>query len=124
LFDRGGFVGVTNASGHFPNDVRLTLHNNNNWDTQKDDKLHAVGFDSKFVDNLSQDYHDYGVLWTPTDIIFEVDGEPVAAISTNGSITGAADIRFSTAVTEFGGRIPSNPDSHHMYVRSLRVFPL
>jgi hypothetical protein len=35
---------------------------------------------------------------------------------------GAADIRFSTAVTEFGGKIPSNPAGHHMHVRSLRVF--
>ncbi|MEW6436883.1 MAG: glycoside hydrolase family 16 protein [Pseudomonadota bacterium] len=109
------------AEAHFPNDVRLTLHNNNNWNTEKDDKLHAVGFDSKFVENLSQAYHDYGVLWTPTDIIFEIDGAPIAAIATHGSIKGAADIRFSTAVTEFGGKIPSNPAGHHMYVKSLRV---
>ena len=110
------------AEVHYPNDIRLTLHNNNNWATEKDDKMHAVGFDSKFADDFSQDYHDYGVLWTPTDIIFEVDGKPTAAIATNGSIKEAADIRFSTAVTEFGGKIPANPAGHHMYVRSLRVF--
>lgn len=112
------------AEIHFPNDIRLTLHNNNNWDTEKNDKMHAVGFDRKFVDDFSEDYHDYGVLWTPKDIIFEVDGEPVAAITTSGSITGTADIRFSTAVTEFGGKIPTNPAGHHMYVKSLRVYPL
>jgi hypothetical protein len=110
------------AEVHYPNDIRLTLHNNNNWATEKDDKVHAVGFDSKFADNFSQDYHDYGVLWTPAEIIFEVDGEPIAAIVTKGTIQGAADIRFSTAVTEFGGKIPANPAGHHMYVRSLRVF--
>lgn len=112
------------AEVHYPNDIHLTLHNNNHWDSEKDDKMHAVGFDSKFVDNFSQDYHDYGVLWTPTDIVFEVDGEPIAAMATHGSISGAADIRFSTAVTEFGGKIPSHPAGHHMYVRSLRVIPL
>jgi hypothetical protein len=73
--------------------------------------MHAVGFDSKFVDNLSQAYHEHGVLGTPTDIIFEIDGEPVAAITTNGSVTGAPDIRFSTAVAEFGGKIPTNPEA-------------
>jgi len=112
------------AEVHFPNDVRLTLHNNNHWDTEKQDVMHSVGFDARFIDNFSQDYHDYGVLWTPTDIIFEVDGGPVAAIKTNGAIKGMTDIRFSTAVTEYGGKIPSNPAGHHMYVKSLRVYPL
>jgi hypothetical protein len=110
------------AEVHFPNEVRLTLHNNNNWDTEKSDAMHAVGFDAKFADNFSQDYHDYGVLWTPQDIVFEVDGEPIAAIHTNGAITGPANIRFSTAVTEFGGKIPSNPAGHTMFVRALRVY--
>jgi hypothetical protein len=110
------------AEVHYPNDVRLTLHNNNNWDTEKDDRSHAVGFDSRFADNFSKAYHDYGVLWTPAEIIFEVDGNPIAAIETDGVIQGAADIRFSTAVTEFGGKIPANPAGHDMYVRGLRVF--
>jgi hypothetical protein len=112
------------AEVHYPSEVRMTLHNNNDWAAEKNDAMHAVGFDSKFIENLSDDYHDYGVLWTPTDIIFEVDGNPVAAISTKGAIKGSADIRFSTAVTEFGGKIPSNPVGRFMYVRSLRVSSL
>ncbi len=111
------------AEIHYPNIVRLTLHNNNDWATIKDDKMHAVGFESKFTDNFSQAYHNYGVLWTPTDIVYEVDGEPIAAITTRGAIHGAADIRFSTAVTDYGGKIPANPTGHHMYVRGLRVIP-
>jgi beta-glucanase (GH16 family) len=109
------------AEVHYPNDVRLTLHNNNNWDTEKEDKM---GFDSKFADNFSQDYHYYGVLWTPKEIIFEIDGEPIAAIETNGAIRAAADIRFSTAVTEFGGKIPSNPrpcKASAVYIATPRI---
>jgi hypothetical protein len=112
------------AEVHYPNVLRMTLHNNNNWDTEKNDVNHAVGFESKFNGNFSQAYHDYGVLWTPTDIIYEVDGQPVAAITTNGAITKPADIRFSTAVMEYAGNIPDNPAGHHMYVKSLRVYPL
>ena len=103
---------------HYPSTVRSTLHNN---------KLHpskSAGYAIPFVENLSHDYHDYGVLWTEKDIVFEVDGEPVAAIDTNGAIQGAADMRFSTAVTEFAGKIPEHPENHAMRVQSVRVFSL
>jgi hypothetical protein len=36
----------------------------------------------------------------------------------------AATIRFSTAVTEYARKIPTNPAEHHLYVNSLRVFAL
>jgi hypothetical protein len=48
----------------------------------------------------------------------------IAAIGTNGAIHGAADIRFSTAVMDFAGRIPANPAGHHMYVTALRIYSL
>ena len=112
------------AEVHYPNILRLTLHNNNKSYTEKPGKKYAVGFDSKFNGNFSRAFHDYGVLWTPTDIIFEMDRQPVAAITTNGAITKAADIRFSTAVMEYAGKIPDNPAGHHMFVKSLRVYPL
>ena len=128
-------AGVNNAfwlvtDGHFEIDVvearypslaRLTLHNNNGWDVQKDDKMHAVGFAAEFQENLSKDYHDYGVLWTPTDLIYEIDGEPVAAVATKDEIKGVADVRFATAVMKDGDKIPTDPAGHDMYVRRLRV---
>jgi beta-glucanase (GH16 family) len=84
----------------------------------------AVGFDSKLSGDFSNGFHDFGVLWTPTNIIFEVDGEPVAAITTHGAITKPVDIRFSTALAAFAGKIPDNPAGHHMFVRPLRGYPL
>jgi len=111
------------AEIHYPNIVRLTLHNNNHDNVSSDSK-HAVGFNSTFQDNFAQSFHDFGVLWTPTDIIYEIDGEPIAAIRTGGAITGSADIRFSTAVMKGAGAIPEHPEGHDMFVRSLRVFPL
>jgi beta-glucanase (GH16 family) len=109
---------------HYPNINRLTLHNNNNWATEKDDKMHAVGFDSRYSGDFFSRYHSMGVLWTPTDIIYVVDGEPVAAIRTNNSIHAATDIRFSTALMDYAGKIPDHPEGHYMYVKSLRVLPL
>jgi hypothetical protein len=106
---------------HFPNIDRMTLHNNNKIDGVFPP---AVGFDSRFSHYFYSQFHDIGVLWTPTDVIWEVDGEPVAAIRTSQSIHGATDIRFSTALMDYAGKIPEHPEGHPMYVKSLRVLPL
>ncbi|MGJ4939354.1 glycoside hydrolase family 16 protein [Bradyrhizobium sp. HKCCYLS1011] len=106
---------------HYPNIDRMTLHDNNRIDGKFPI---AVGFDSRFAENFAEEFHDFGVLWTPTDIVFEVDGEPVAAIRTNGSIKGPTDIRLSSALMDYAGKIPANPAGHAMYVRSLRVYSL
>jgi hypothetical protein len=106
---------------HFPNINRMTLHNNNKIDGSFPP---AVGFDSRFSHYFYSQFHDIGVLWTPTDVIYEVDGLPVAAIRTSNSIHGATDIRFSTALMDYAGKVPDHPEGHHMYVKSLRVLPL
>ena len=109
------------AELHFPNISRMTLHNNNKIDGAFPP---AVGFDSRFSHYFYSQFHDIGVLWTPTDIVWEVDGEPVAAIHTSNSIHGKTDIRFSTALMDYAGKIPGHPEGHHMYVKALRVLPL
>jgi Glycosyl hydrolases family 16 len=48
----------------------------------------SVGLKRVLKDNLSKDFHDYGMWWTPDAIIIEIDGEPVATIVTHGSVTG------------------------------------
>lgn len=106
---------------HFPNIDRMTLHNNNRIDGKFPI---AVGFDSRFAENFPNAFHAFGVLWTATDIVFAVDGEPVAAIRTNGSIKGPTDIRLSTALMDYAGKIPADPAGHGMAVRSLRVYAI
>jgi hypothetical protein len=104
------------AEVHYPNIVFMTLHNNN-----ISFKIpHSVGFKQTFSDNFSLKMHTYGALWTPTRIVFTVDGEPIAALDTHGAITGTADIRFSTALGDFG-RLPDNPVGSYMLVDSLAV---
>jgi beta-glucanase (GH16 family) len=118
------------AEVHYPGTVRTTLHNHNdfrqiagdnNWTKGKSD---SIGFNNQFKDNFSAAFHSYGVLWTPNEIIYEVDGEPINIIVTKGAIKGAADIRFSTAVMEYAGKIPVHPENHDMTVNSLRVIAL
>lgn len=106
---------------HFPNISRITLHNNNKINGSFPQ---AVGFDSRYNHYFYSQFHEIGVLWTPTDVIYEVDGNPVAAIHTNNSIHGKTDIRLSTALMDYAGKIPDHPEHHHMYVQSLRVISL
>jgi hypothetical protein len=108
------------AEVHFPGIVRMTLHNHNVAAGQPG----SVGFNAVFADDFSKAFHDYGVLWTPTDLIFEVDGEPVAAIATANALRGTADNRFSTAVMDYAGAIPAHPEGHNMVVRSLRFIAM
>jgi Glycosyl hydrolases family 16 len=82
----------------------------------------GMGWGAKFVDDLSSGFHDYGVLWTPAEMIFEIDGEPVAAVVTNHSVNAPADVMFSSALIYAG--IPDHPEGHDMVVKSLRIFSL
>lgn len=82
----------------------------------------GMGWGANFVDDLSSGFHDYGVLWTPTEMIFEIDGDPVAAVVTNGAVHGPTDVAFSSALIYAG--IPDHPEGHNMFVRSLRIFAL
>jgi beta-glucanase (GH16 family) len=118
------------AEVHYPATVRTTLHNHNDYEPVAGDnnwtrgKSDSVGFNNTFKDNFSESYHSYGVLWTPTEIFYEVDGKPINILVTNRAIKGAADIRFSTAVMEYAGKIPVHPENHDMTVNSLRIYEL
>jgi len=86
----------------------------------KNMKHTGMGWGAKFVDDLSSGFHDYGVLWTPTEMIFEIDGEPVAAVITGDAIYGPSDVALSSSLIYAG--IPDHPEGHDVVVQSLRVF--
>lgn len=85
-------------------------------------KHSGMGWGAKFVDDLSSGLHDYGVPWTPMEMIFEIDGEPVAAVVTHNAVHGPTDIAFSSALIYAG--VPEHPEGHDMVAKSLRVFAL
>lgn len=82
----------------------------------------GMGWGVTFVDDLSAGFHDYGLLWTPVEMIFAIDGEPVAAVVTNGSVHGPAMVALSSALIYAG--IPEHPEGHDVTVKSVRIFAL
>jgi beta-glucanase (GH16 family) len=116
---------IDNCEVHYPSKVRTTLHNWNDYsEHHKNGDITAVGFNQKFKDDFSQGYHDFGVLWTGNVSVYAVDGQPINAIITNGQIHGSAQVRFSTAVMEYAGKIPEHPENHALAVKSLRVYAI
>jgi hypothetical protein len=101
----------------YPNYSHMTLHR---WVKP----FQSVGFARKFVDNFGAGFHDFGLLWTPASIVFEADGQPVAAMDITNAIEGTADVRLSTALADFAGKVPANPAGLNMTVKSVRVFPV
>jgi beta-glucanase (GH16 family) len=103
---------------HYPDYAHLGLQL---WRTPVP-AVHGIGIGARFKDDLSKSFHDYGILWTPASIVYEVDGEPIGAFTTHDSIAGPAIISFATALADFAGKIPDKPQGHDMAVQSLRVF--
>jgi Glycosyl hydrolases family 16 len=103
----------------YPGNIHIGLQY---WPPDKTEQHVGVGWGAAFRENLSQGFHDLGVLWTSTDMIFEVDGAPVAAAVINHAVKGPAKIRLSTALAGFAGKVPDHPEGHGMVIKSLRVF--
>jgi beta-glucanase (GH16 family) len=116
---------IDNPEIHYPSQVGTGLHNWNDYSKHfRNGDITAVGYHQNFKENLSAGFHDYGVLWTGNVLVYEVDGQPTNVIATNGSIHGAAQVRFSTAIAEFAGKIPEHPENHAMRVKSLRIYAI
>ena len=127
--------GVDNAfwlttDHHFEIDVSEVFYPNRfypavqQWPVDKVNKHTTVASEVKVQEDLSKNFHNYAMLWTPGDMIFAIDGEPVAALRTSDSVSGPAQIRLSTALGDFAGKLPEHPQGHDAVIRALRVFAI
>ncbi|WP_315742112.1 glycoside hydrolase family 16 protein [Bradyrhizobium sp. SZCCHNR1075] len=108
------------AEARYPNYVHLGLQY---WPPNKTEQHAGMGWGASFAENLAYGFHDVGLLRTPTDMIYEVDGEPIAAVLTHGAVRGPAAILISTALADWaGGKVPDHPENHGMVVQWLHVF--
>lgn len=82
----------------------------------------GMGWGANLNQNLSANFHDYGVLWTPTEVLYEIDGQPIAAAVTGGAVHPPTNVALSTALVYTG--IPDHPEGHDLQVRSIRIVEL
>lgn len=67
----------------------------------------GMGWGAKFMDDLSSAFDDYGVLWTPTEMIFEKQWRTPSRVVINHAVEGPTDVAFSSALIYVG--VPDHP---------------
>ncbi|MFK3690708.1 glycoside hydrolase family 16 protein [Agrobacterium tumefaciens] len=119
-----------NTSDHYEIDIVEAFHPNSiistvhQWAPAKGEQKTMVSSRIQVMDNLAEGFHDYGLLWTPTEMIFAVDGIPYLALLTKGAAQGKALLRLSNALVPWGNKIPPEPQGNYTTFRGVRVFPL
>jgi beta-glucanase (GH16 family) len=82
------------AEVYYPALVRSTLHRHNMHRGGGD--RHETGYNDQTKGNLAAGFHDYGLLWTPTTLVFCLDGVAFQTIETKGTINVPANLRLIT----------------------------
>ncbi len=109
------------AEVYYPALVRSTLHRHN---LHGGGDRYETGYNDQTKGTLAAGFHDYGVLWTPTTLVFCLDGVAFQTIETKGTINVPANLRLSMALGPFGGKPPDNPTGLNMRVQHVRVIGL
>jgi beta-glucanase (GH16 family) len=78
LADDGGWppeIDVVEGRGQRPDDLVMTTH----WRIPATQKIQSCGFDFQLA-GATNDFHDYGMLWTQDRLIYFIDRKPVSEI--------------------------------------------
>jgi beta-glucanase (GH16 family) len=105
-------IDVVEILGHEPTKLYTTIH----W-RGPDSKPTSTGFGTIGPDT-SKDFHTYGVLWTPTDIVWYFDGRLVAHTITPDDMRKPMWMLINLAV---GGEWPGEPDSSTKFPGDMRI---
>jgi len=106
------------VEGHYPNDMNSTLHNHG----FKGEKKRTLSNHCYDVDNLSKDYHIYGLLWAVDSLKFFLDGRQVWSIQ-NSCCFQPANMVLGTAVLKNTKKeITDDIDGTSMIVDYVRVW--
>lgn len=94
-------IDVIETLGHDPEQIEMHVH----WN-DPDGKHQSEGCEVR-VPTATQQFHTYGVLWTPEAIVRFIDRKPVAASPTRAELDGPMYMIANLAV---GGKWPGSPD--------------
>lgn len=100
--------------GHHPGKVNMNIHN---WSGQ-----HWARHEQWISpDDLSKDFHVYGLEWNERELIWYIDGV-VRRVSRNEVCHGEVPVIFSTAILRWAGEITDALDGTSMDVGYVRVY--
>jgi beta-glucanase (GH16 family) len=105
-------IDVVEILGHEPTKLYTTIH----WRGLYG-KPNSTGFGT-VVQDTTKDFHTYGVLWTPTDIVWFFDGLRVAHTITPDDMHKPMWMLINLAV---GGKWPGQPDASTKFPAEMRI---
>jgi beta-glucanase (GH16 family) len=100
--------------GHYPSQVNMTLHNWAGKHTQ-------TGASFVAHDGLSLEYHLYGLLWTPEQLTWFMDGKAIHTEPAS-QVRGKMRILVSTAVLPWAGTVSDTLDGTSMDIDWVHVY--
>ncbi|NQU43347.1 family 16 glycosylhydrolase [bacterium] len=101
--------------GHYPNEVAMNLHSWSGKHWSKHRNWYAEGSD------LSQEFHVYGMEWTPTELVWYFDGKEIRRLSQD-ICHRESPVYLSTAVIRWAGEVTDALDGTSMDVDWVRVY--
>ena len=110
-----GYFEIDVAANYYPDNLETYA---NNLDVGKREILAGRW---KAPVNLSKDYHVYALLWTDTELVWYFDGKEIRRTAIS-FCRRPARVRFSTAVTPYGGPESDAIDGTSMDLDYVRVF--
>ena len=105
-------IDVMEHLGQHPNTYHTTLH------TNQTGKLTSHPYDHTSTIDLTEDFHLYSVVWTPTEVNWYLNGEWKASHPTPRDFTRPVHFLLNLAV---GGRWPGSPDSSTVFPAHFQV---
>ncbi|MDR3708108.1 MAG: glycoside hydrolase family 16 protein [Capsulimonadaceae bacterium] len=107
-------IDVVEQYGHAPQNLYTTLHT---WAPNK----HTATGAAEYVADMAADFHNYGVMWDPTDIIWYFDGVEMFRRPTPPEATGPMYMLVNLALGG-GWPIDKTPDPSDMQVKYVRAY--
>ena len=105
--------------GFYPNILNITVHGNTGGTTS--DSVKHLSTKHVAEEDLSEDFHTYGVEWNEKELIFYFDGKEIdrkPALNAQLPVTPI----ISSAVLNWAGPISDDADGKSMDVDWIRVY--
>jgi len=98
--------------------ITMNLH----WDGYEKD--HKTAGKTLTIPELTKGFHDYGLLWTPQEYVFYVDGREVWRTSAGGVSQVPEYLKLTEEIGTWGGDIAKAALPDHFEVDYVRVYEL
>jgi beta-glucanase (GH16 family) len=112
-----GEIDILELLGHIPNHVTFNAH----WVNGENDWEQALGEYTLSEGNFSDDFHVFTLDWTPTKLVYSVDGNELHTIPIDEGMLEFHRSAYLILNVAVGGNWPGNPDETTVFPQVMAV---